>query len=984
MERLTQVNPNYLYDENDIYEVLDAHVRDNNLQYAVMGIDGRIAFTDSLFRASDGQLKDGFQYETALIIDRATNAPYYNERAKTITVCAPMGYDAGPADIYDAAKNNLIRAWDAEHVGHEAINNIQAYPYHINANHWGFGSSDSVYPYYDPIGLGHQSQGDGSSCGVISAEYGKNVIIGRDVGNGLIRPIAVGAETLRRQHIDEVGRSLGPERKNNLLYQKQHDISNKKSKKSSKPKEEPKQQEPEPKSLPNRYRDEGLTNHKIDAPDLSGDSASSSSSLPKTEKKVQGKLPRVRYAGDYINPAQDLDDVRELVRILYNNKGIGADINKRIEENLHDFRNPDVIAGLHALCEDLKKVHVAKYKGNNLLRELKEAQLAEDDPKSFGKGLNTLIKNRRMGVDENIGVDSISPLKLLISGWNRGWKEASLSGGTKKERDFLTNNTIHRVITAPIPAQEKRLIKNMLEASNREADYYENSIKNLIEHGLVLDEKTFEISKPLTLAKEITHNVGDALNWVGQGIFAPPTRPEETRTWQKHAEYRNKLLQNYYKNLNPDRDGAFRIKYRELLQQGFSNSFYNQLLNEKEFNEMVEIVKKYADEQETEKFRNLDQLEKNLTDANEKILGKAEEIALKEDEIWKYKMLQMVIAFSPLAPLNVLNHIGDIIAPIKDFLDLFGVDTVIDWLLHDSPLKFVTETFDFAKDSVSPILNSASNLSDSPIAGLIIDGVAGLVLTDKWTELSILKKQANEESKKLNKNHLKTANESVEKYENSKITEYAKKVVSTLDGIIKKGCGGNEKEIKNAYFNKAKELGIPHDNLVRELQSEGFKEDDVSIYNLVKEHCTRTGADFQSLYGPKAKKGSIDIATSSSNENSPKKPITANDFSEEEKDKIRERAKELKEIYSQQEDRDIEQIQRYIEKYVKDRFNRSGTSRPAPDPDKNLLKLTDDTVPKTYDIKSRSDEEKFKSAKKTLLEQATNTKKLVGGGSMMA
>ena len=743
---------------------------------------------------------------------------------------------------------------------------------------------------------------------------------------------------------------------------------------------EKKEPKPEPK---NPFAGKGK--FEIEATYSSGDPKNNSSSPSKTkDKKLHGKLPSVRHNGDNANPEEELDQVRWLVKKLYNDKGLGAEINKMIDNITDtDTSNKEMIAGLHALCEDLKKVHVAKYKGNNLLRELKEAQLAEDDPKSFGKGLNTLIKNRRMGVDENIGVDSISPLKL-ISGWNkRGWKEASLSGGTKEERDFLTNNTIHRVITAPIPAQEKRLIKNMLEASNREADYYENSIKNLIEHGLVLDEKTFEISKPLTLAKEIIHNVGDALNWVGQGIFAPPTRPEETRTWQKHAEYRNKLLQNYYKNLNPDRDGAFRIKYRELLQQGFSNSFYNQLLNEEEFNKMVEIVKKYADEQETEKFRNLDQLEKNLTDANEKILGKAEEIALKEDEIWKYKMLQMVIAFSPLAPLNVLNHIGDIIAPIKDFLDLFGVDTVIDWLLHDSPLKFVTETFDFAKDSVSPILNSASNLSDSPIAGLIIDGVAGLVLTDKWTELSILKKQANEESKKLNKNHLKTANESVEKYENSKITEYAKKVVSTLDGIIKKRCGGNEEEIKNAYFKRAKELGIPHNNLVRELQSEGFKEDDVSIYNLVKEHCTRTGANFQSLYGPTAKKGSIDIATSSSNENSPKKPITANDFSEEEKDKIRERAKELKEIYSQQEDRDIEQIQRYIEKYVKDRFNRSGTSRPAPDPDKNLLKLTDDTVPKPYDIKSRSDEEKFKSAK-TLLEQATNTKKLVGGDSMMA
>ena len=626
----------------------------------------------------------------------------------------------------------------------------------------------------------------------------------------------------------------------------------------------------------NKFKDAGINKFKITAPNESnrlGDAASNSTSKL-SPVKVDGKAPRVLYKGEIVNPAQEFEDVKRKVQILYPNPRDEKNItiNKIINEKIKDIdlKDPNLafndkaqeaVAWIHAMNNNLEKAIKAKYAGDNLRRELKEAKTAEDNP-AFLR-LNTLQKNLRMNVPESVlsatDVNQAGILSLLTNIPKSTFP--SITGGSEEEREWLEKNTIHRMITKPIPGREKRLIQDMIKLSDSEKDYYDASIDNLIENDLVLEEKSFKLNKNAILAKELTHLAGDTLNWLGQGIFAPETRPEETSTWKKHVDRRNHYLQNFYRHLNPDRDGAFNIKYKELYDELEKLSVPDKLMTAEEFQKIMNLISKYAQEQETEKFRNLGELEKQLTDANQKILAKAEEIGIKEDELWKYKMLQMMIAFSPLAPLNILNHIGDILAPIQHFLDMCGIDTVIDWISHDSPLKYIiepfTETFDFASNLVSPITSSASSLLESPITGIAIDALATLVLADKWSELNVLKNKADEESKQLNKN-IKKASEAVQEYENAKITACAKEILPIWGNKYKKLavydklCEKNYAELEElAKVNKKLDEFKNTDEFKKlDINDDGSKEDSIRKKTLAAFIARDlTGQAIKNIYG---------------------------------------------------------------------------------------------------------------------------------------
>lgn len=248
----TSVNPISEYDENMILMVWDSYIkRLQGIQYFANDNPLPTLFKD------DG---DGMApiKSAGLLVKVVDGALYINQFNHSVSICGPVDRNinvAGPAVITANIEEAIeqIQAWNNNPLNIHKINNHQIiFPYHITGGHWALGVlelklneagnlTDAKVKISNPLpdcggrkmsdiardqiqillrnsfnsleinlinedNIYNKQQNDGSSCGAISAENGKDFLDPMQVMDRLNIKYPTGAEILRHNHVKEVER----------------------------------------------------------------------------------------------------------------------------------------------------------------------------------------------------------------------------------------------------------------------------------------------------------------------------------------------------------------------------------------------------------------------------------------------------------------------------------------------------------------------------------------------------------------------------------------------------------------------------------------------------------------------------------------------------------------------------------------------------------------------------------------------------------
>ena len=244
----SQANEGSYYNEQQILKVWDVYATTKKLKYWFSNTEERA----SIF--ADANSMNIVKRSGLLLNEDGTL--FVNESGKSVSISGPVDYmsNANYLDGYDGITNDInvaldqIREWNLEHPQDNIASHTIIFPYHITVAHWGLGilslnpdeqqaAGMQTIELYNPLPecggtkisdqvtnevltslrerldapnitldnpeKSFKQQNDGTSCGVISAENGKDFIDGGSAKR-INAVYASGAQVLREKHLAEV------------------------------------------------------------------------------------------------------------------------------------------------------------------------------------------------------------------------------------------------------------------------------------------------------------------------------------------------------------------------------------------------------------------------------------------------------------------------------------------------------------------------------------------------------------------------------------------------------------------------------------------------------------------------------------------------------------------------------------------------------------------------------------------------------------
>jgi len=237
-------NGSFLYRGNDIVKLWEQYLKSVNAELKF--------YLDSEHTLASIFTGIAQNHEVALVLN-SNNSPYQNKDGHSLTLCGEVNYvETNSIDGTNSIKNKLsasiaqIKSYNDTH-DTKITNHIIIFPYHAGPLHWNLGKIELVLPksssivgayidIYEPFGgqaSGYddlikdinslddfqlikiirkesvtkhiKQQYDGTSCGTITAENGKEFLKGEADGANLLESVyPTGANKLRLQHINEI------------------------------------------------------------------------------------------------------------------------------------------------------------------------------------------------------------------------------------------------------------------------------------------------------------------------------------------------------------------------------------------------------------------------------------------------------------------------------------------------------------------------------------------------------------------------------------------------------------------------------------------------------------------------------------------------------------------------------------------------------------------------------------------------------------
>lgn len=230
-----ETNPDFLYRGNDIIKLWEQFLKngcDNNGEN--IQFHAKDSTVDSIFKGLTQQ------QEIAIVLNQ-DGTVYKNKDGNTITLCGEIDYKPEDINSKVGAALNQITAFNKSN-GNVITNHLVLFPYHVNSAHWNLGIikltisegnvANHTVSVYEPYG-GHtkaenyildqitpllegsiprvtsinhkEQQKDGSSCGAITAENGKEFLKKEMIEQNLLKiDYPEGASDLRNRHATEI------------------------------------------------------------------------------------------------------------------------------------------------------------------------------------------------------------------------------------------------------------------------------------------------------------------------------------------------------------------------------------------------------------------------------------------------------------------------------------------------------------------------------------------------------------------------------------------------------------------------------------------------------------------------------------------------------------------------------------------------------------------------------------------------------------
>lgn len=163
----------------------------------------------------------------------------------------------------------------------------------------------------------------------------------------------------------------------------------------------------------------------------------------------------------------------------------------------------------------------------------------------------------------------------------------------------------------------------------------------------------------------------EASQWAGRGIWSH-TKAQETAEYEKFMHELNNWIART--RLLLDKSSPVGASYLKVL-----DSFYSQMaktgdgvFSEKEFNELQGLVKNALQQADAEHAKKLENFNTATNEANKELLGLLKDKTKDEDDMWKYRIAQIVLILSPLGMFNYMIPVANMLGPILSANLTFG------------------------------------------------------------------------------------------------------------------------------------------------------------------------------------------------------------------------------------------------------------------------------------------------------------------------
>ena len=273
------------------------------------------------------------------------------------------------------------------------------------------------------------------------------------------------------------------------------------------------------------------------------------------------------------------------------------------------------------------------------------------------------------------------------------------------------------------------------------------------------EKKKLGVRNPtLHVLSNIVESAGDlvhqTVNWAGKGIIHKSKAADDDR----HKNYLQKrsalLAQMAWAMGNNSRDGAAHTRILKAMNDALEGS--DDIMDQAVFAKMQTIIANEIKAEDGATKEEMEDFNKKIQELNQKMLKGLQEQVNTEDEMWKYRVLQVFLLVTPLGAFSVagqlfnyLDPLLELIGPIFDahtslsegiasmtsskvlgpfgkIAELVHLDEGIEIVLDKTPiLSELLDVVDYALDSniVQSGIAEVSPLSSSP---LVFAGIAAV------------------------------------------------------------------------------------------------------------------------------------------------------------------------------------------------------------------------------------------------------------------
>ena len=273
------------------------------------------------------------------------------------------------------------------------------------------------------------------------------------------------------------------------------------------------------------------------------------------------------------------------------------------------------------------------------------------------------------------------------------------------------------------------------------------------------EKKKLGVRNPtLHVLSNIVESAGDlvhqTVNWAGKGIIHKSKAADDDR----HKNYLQKrsalLAQMAWAMGNNSRDGAAHTRILKAMNDALEGS--DDIMDQAVFAKMQTIIANEIKAEDGATKEEMEDFNKKIQELNQKMLKGLQEQVNTEDEMWKYRVLQVFLLVTPLGAFSVagqlfnyLDPLLELIGPIFDahtslsegiasmtsskvlgpfgkIAELVHLDEGIEIVLDKTPiLSDLLDVVDYALDSniVQSGIAEVSPLSSSP---LVFAGIAAV------------------------------------------------------------------------------------------------------------------------------------------------------------------------------------------------------------------------------------------------------------------